>query len=245
MPIILTALAIASILYGLFIMSLGSGTWFFAFWLVLGAVLLAAALAVHLGWWKVLPPLARRAGGIAAVALAVGFLVTQACIFSEFYDQGDEGLDYLIVLGAQVRDDGPSVVLRHRLDAACEYLEANPGTTCIVSGGQSPSEPMTEADSMADYLIGRGIAPDRIVVEGRSTNTKENIGFSSSFLDPETGSVGIVTNNFHVFRGVAIARKAGFASVQGIAAPSNLDVLPNNLVRESLGIAKDFLAGNL
>ena len=57
--------------------------------------------------------------------------------------------------------------------------------------------------------------------------------------------MGIVTNNFHLFRGMRIARKAGIVNVCGIAADSNPLYLPNNMVRESLGLAKDFLAGNI
>ena len=136
-------------------------------------------------------------------------------------------------------------MLKHRLDTACDYLERNPETHCIVSGGQGTNEHAPEADVMAAYLIERGIDPDRIAIENRSSNTKENMEFSADLLDPAHDSIGIVTNNFHVFRAVALARKAGYAHVTGIAAPSNLDVLPNNLVRESLGLAKDFLVGNL
>ena len=40
--------------------------------------------------------------------------------------KGSQDLDYIIVLGAQVREDGPSVVLKYRLDAAVDYLNGNP-----------------------------------------------------------------------------------------------------------------------
>ena len=66
-----------------------------------------------------------------------------------------------------------------------------------------------------------------------------------AFIDPNTDQVGIVTNNFHVFRGTAIAHKQGIAYAYGIAAPSNCWYLPNNLLYETFGISKDFLKGNL
>ena len=245
MAIALAICGIASILYGAHIMLIGSGTWFFAFWYAFGAVLLLAALGMHLGWWKAMPAIARRTTGIIVAVLLASFLVTQACIFTEFDDQGEDSLDCIVVLGAQVHESGPSVVLKHRLDTARDYLERNPGTRCIVSGGQGANEHAPEADVMAAYLIEQGIDPDRIAIENRSSNTKENMGFSAALLDPARDRVGIVTNNFHVFRAIALARKAGYAHATGIAAPSNLDVLPNNLVRESLGLAKDLLAGNL
>ena len=58
-------------------------------------------------------------------------------------------------------------------------------------------------------------------------------------------SVGVVTNNFHVFRSVRIAQELGISDVCGIAAPSNPWYLPNNLLREFLGVCKDFAAGNI
>ena len=57
--------------------------------------------------------------------------------------------------------------------------------------------------------------------------------------------MGIVTNDFHVYRAVHIARKAGLAHACGIAGYSTPLYLPNNLLRESLGLAKDFAVGNI
>ena len=245
MTLALCIIGAACLAYGLLVLSIASGTWFFAFWLALGAVLLGFAWALHAGWWAALPLGAKRATGIAAVLLIAGFLATQALIARDFNDQGEDGLDCIIVLGAQVRDNGPSVVLQYRLDTACTYLERNPQTRCIVSGGKGGNEQSSEASVMAEYLVARGIDSSRISRENRSTNTQENIAFSARLLDPANDHVGIVTNNFHMYRGVGIARKAGFAHVVGIAADSTPLFLPNNLVRESFGVAKDLLTGNL
>jgi uncharacterized SAM-binding protein YcdF (DUF218 family) len=48
----------------------------------------------------------------------------------------------------------------------------------------------------------------------------------------EEGSVAVVTNNFHVFRALQIARKNGLKDVCGIAAPTSFKHLPNNMMRE-------------
>ena len=42
----------------------------------------------------------------------------------------------VIVLGAALRGDQPSLMLADRLDAAEKYLNAHPESVCIVSGGQ-------------------------------------------------------------------------------------------------------------
>ena len=245
MSIVLLIAGIACVLYGVSVMAIWSGTWFFAFWYVLGALLLGAAWAVHAGVWGSLPAGFRHVAAVAAGVALVGFLVTQGLILKDFHDAGEDGLDYVIVLGAQVYEDRPSVVLANRLDAACEYLERNAGTRCIVSGGQGANEPATEASVMAAYLERRGIDPARIIAEDRSRTTVENIANCRGLVDPANDRVGIATSNFHLFRSLGIARKAGFAHACGISAPTAAFSLPNNMVRESLGIAKDFIAGNL
>ena len=162
-----------------------------------------------------------------------------------FRNTPEAGLDYIIVLRAQVRENGPSVVLRYRLDAAADYLRDNPSTICIVSGGQGYNEPVSEAVAMRDYLVARGIDETRIRMEAASKNTVENMEFSKAFFDPAADSAGIVTNNFHLFRACGIARKAGIEHISEIPAPSTPLYLPNNLLREFLGVVKDTLAGNL
>ena len=246
MTILLALLGVAAIAYGVTVMMLNSGTPFFAVWYLLGALLLLAAMATHAGWWALLPVLVRR---VAAVLLAVVFVVfagTQALILGQSGSQGEPGLDCIVVLGAQIRPDGsPSGVLQYRLEAAYTYLQDNPRTRCIVSGGQGPNEPCSEADGMADYLESRGIAADRFMREDRSLNTQQNIQNSMAFLDAESDRVGIVTNDFHIFRATRIAQKAGIQYVCGIAAYSVPWYQPNNMLREGMGIVKDFLAGNL
>ena len=121
----------------------------------------------------------------------------------------------------------------------------NENTVCIVSGGQGSNEPCSEAEGMCRYLIERGIAPARILMEDKSTDTSENIAFSMQFLDKENDSVGVVTNNFHVFRGVHLARHMGIREVCGISAPSDVYFLLNNMVREFFGVMKDLVYGNL
>ena len=136
------------------------------------------------------------------------------------------------------------MVLKYRLDQAYDYLKDNEATICIVSGGQGSNEPCTEAEAMERYLEDRGITSSRIIREDRSRNTLENLRFSKELIK-EGASVGIVTNNFHMFRGVAIAKKQGYTDVCGIPASSNPIYLPNNMLREFFGVIKDKLRGNI
>ena len=239
------ALGIACIVYGFCILAVGSGTMFFAVWFGIAALLFGAAAGVHFDWIAKAPFVAKCAGGAVLVAVLALGVVETGCVATGFNAAGRPGLDYLVVLGAQVKSDGPSVVLRHRLDTAAAYLRDNPDTLCIVTGGQGANEPFTEAEGMRDYLVSVGIDEDRIILEPQARNTQQNIAYSMTLMDSPDASVGVVTNNFHVFRGVSLAKKQGMTDVCGIAAPSNPLYLPNNILREYFGITKDFLAGNL
>ena len=171
-------------------------------------------------------------------------LLTEMLILSHFGDK-DQDVDWVIVLGAQVFEDRPSLVLKYRLDKAAEYLKSHPDTKCIVSGGKGPNEPFSEAHGMSRYLIEAGISEDRILLEEESMNTSENLENCLKMLPENCGKVGIVTNNFHIFRALRIAKKKGYEDVCGIVAPSKPFYLQTNLLREFVGVTKDLLYGNM
>ena len=118
-------------------------------------------------------------------------------------------LDYIIVLGAHVNGTKLTLALLERVRRALLYLEENPGTKAVLSGGRGDGERISEAEAMYRYLTEHGVSPERLIKEERSTNTKENLDFSLRLIGSTDYSIGIVTNNFHVFRGVAIGKKCG------------------------------------
>lgn len=221
----------------------GTGTWFFLIWGIMGvAFTLWGIFRGHI--WHVMPHWLHITAGTLFLLMLAVFLFTEGCIISGFSKNTDKELDYIVVLGAQLKTTGPSRVLQYRLDTAYEYLTAHPDTKVIVSGGQGSNEPASEAQGMYDYLVKRGIEPGRIVLEDKSVNTEQNIRFSKEFLQADADKVGIVSNNFHVFRAVKLAKAAGYRNVVGIAAPATALYLPNNMLREFFGVVKDFLMGH-
>ena len=222
-----------------------SGGKFYLVWAVGGVCLLVLAFLLQFGMWDRIPLVLRRIFGVVVLIGIVLFVIVEGLILSRFHDKGKENLDYIIVLGAQMKPAGPSAVLKFRLDAAYDYLMENENTICIVSGGQGSNEPCSEAEGMYQYLIDRGISSERLIMEDQSTDTSENIAYSMALIGENDTSVGIVTNNFHVFRGVRLAKAAGVQEVYGIAARSNIYFQLNNMVREFFGIMKDLVCGNL
>jgi uncharacterized SAM-binding protein YcdF (DUF218 family) len=223
------------------------GTGFYFIWLA------AAGFSFILYWlfgreksfWGFLPGWVRTTLIVLAAIGLLVFVFVEGCIVSRFWDQAPADLDYIIVLGAQMKESGPSRALQMRLDRAYDYLTANERTKAVLSGGQGPDEPVSEAQGMRDYLVSRGIKEDRLILEEKSTSTWENLTFSSRYVEAGTDTVGIVTNNFHIFRAKKIAEKAGYQNIYGIAAKGEAALQLNNMIREFFGVVKDFLVGNL
>lgn len=223
--------------YGILIRAIGSGTGFFLVWIALAVIFVGCSAAAQAGLWGIMPQFLRRVTLVLLCLILVLFTGIGGCIGSKMNTEGKPGLDYIIVLGAQIYERGPSAVLRFRLDKAVEYLNENPRTKCIVSGGKGSNEPCSEAEGMEKYLIRQGIPEERILKEKKSTTTAENIQYSKKFIKSKE-SVGIVTNNFHMFRALQIAKRQGLEDPSGIAAESTALYLPNNVLREILAEIK-------
>jgi len=168
--------------------------------------------------------------GTILVATLCGLVITG--MFPEKCDA-----DVLIVLGCLVDGENPSLSLLYRLNAAERYLKEHPDAVCILSGGQGDREDITEALCMYRVLTGRGIAPSRLYLEERSTNTFENLRYSREVMAENgiEGSICLVTNSFHLYRARIIAGRQGM-TCGGLAASSHLLTLPLYIFREAAGI---------
>lgn len=90
---------------------------------------------------------------------------------------------------------------------------------------------------MYRYLTERGIAPERLFKEDRSSNTNENLKFSLEILKGQgiDGPITIITSEFHEYRANAVAQKLG---IESYSTPSHTFFLylPTFYVRELYGI---------
>ena len=218
------------------------------FWLFLGGAFFLAGAAcripvLHTAFER-LPSLVKVMGGIFLAAGLAGFLFVEGCIISAMTGSGEKPVDYLIVLGAQVKGTRVSKALSQRLSRAAEYLLEHEDTIVIVSGGQGQGEDISEASAMKTWLISRGIEAERILEEDKSVNTSQNIRFSKELMENPEASVGIVSNDFHVFRAAHIAKAQGLDAIP-IPAPSSLGMYPHYMVREAFAVVKDLAVGNM
>lgn len=218
---------------------LAMGKWnstFAMFWPLAGAGCLTAHLAVRWGpdW------LAVAVCCLCSIAFFI-FAVVEARICWEMRKKPDRSCRFIIVLGAQVCGEKVTDSLRRRLEEAVRYLVLHPETKAVVSGGRGKGENITEAEAMKKYLIERGISPERILSEEKSASTRENFCYSKQLICHTDKPVGIVTNNFHMYRAVCWARIMGYQNLHTLPAGTHPVLFLNYITREFFGICKLWL----
>ena len=185
-----------------------------------------------------------------AICFVTGAVISCFMIKYAFYNEppvmdvnGDNGT--VVVLGCQIYGENPSVSLRGRLDAAYEYLVTHESCKGIVAGGQGEDEIVPEAYVMKNYLVGRGISENRIIMEDRSENTQQNIRFSGEIIKennlPET--MYIITDIFHSYRAYLFAEKSGYKAYN-ISSDLYWPLFGEYWVRDLLGILHMKLISN-
>ena len=187
---------------------------------------------------------------VVTVILCIGLLVcgiTEALIIKASFGDPDEVVEYVVVLGAKVRDDGPSVSLQNRIDGAYDYLTAHPDAIAVVTGGKGADEPMTEAQCMYDHLVAMGIDPDRIWMEDKATSTWENLQFSLKLIEEKTGQrptkIGLLSSEYHLFRAKLFADACNVEAAGIPAHTTRLSQMVNHFMREVAGVWHYILLG--
>ena len=174
-----------------------------------------------------------------SVVIWIIFALVELVILCSMVVIPKKNLDYIIILGAQIKRKKITNALERRLNKGLTYLKENPGTKCIVSGGRGKGEDISEAEAMAEYLLDNGIDKARIFLEDKSKTTWQNLEYSQQFIHkPGKNKIGIVTNNFHIYRSMKIAEIQGYEHAFAIPATTNMIVFPNYMTREFFALGK-------
>jgi len=162
----------------------------------------------------------------------------------------------MVVFGCQMRRDGPSVLLKDRLDTALAYWEAHPDIKIVVTGGKGDDEHVSEAQGMYDYLTAHGVDGANIYMEDKSRNTWQNINNTFALMEREgwelTDDVLLVSSGFHLARIELLWNRARAQALRGetyggqyvstLAAPvSHAPSAVQMFFREPLALVKSFL----
>lgn len=179
--------------------------------------------------------------GIIAASVTEGFIIRAA------HPDSPPACEYIIVLGAGVNGNKPSLSLQERIHAAYGYLTANPDTVAILSGGQGSGDDITEAACMYGELTAMGIDGSRLLLEEKSSSTMENLTFSLELAQTQLGSrptrVGIVSSEYHLFRAGLFAKALGLESFGIPAKTTWVSLRLNYYLREIAAVWKYLVFG--
>lgn len=188
---------------------------------------------------------------IAAIAVLIFgfacFMAAETPVFLGSRSDGDTSADYVIVMGAGINGDVPSLSLQSRLNAAHDWLVAHPDSIAILSGGRGSGENLTEAQCMFDWLTARGIPAERLLLEDRATNTYENIQYSLQLLETRGVSspdkIAIISSDYHLCRIRMIAEHFGFDALCRAAHTPYLSLYLNCAIREAFALWEIWVFG--
>jgi uncharacterized SAM-binding protein YcdF (DUF218 family) len=193
--------------------------WFFAgptnFLIVLGVV---GAVLLFTRW--------KRLGRAAALASAVGLLLIGFSPFGKliarsledrFPQQSAEArpVHGIIVLGGAIGYSRGQVAYNEaasRMTVAIELAKKHPTARLVFSGGHGAlvSDERTEAEAAGELFRLAGIDGERLVLEDRSRNTRENALFTRELIEPNPGERWLlVTSAFHMPRAIGCFRAIG------------------------------------
>ena len=149
-----------------------------------------------------------------------------------------ENIDCIIVLGCQVKSDGSlSHMLRDRLIRALELYNAGAAPKLLMSGDHGHKE-YNEVGAMKNYATENGVPPADVFMDHAGFSTYETIYRAKEVF--EAKKVIIVTQEYHLYRALYIAKKLG---VDAYGVSCDLNVYAGQSardIREVLARNKDF-----
>ena len=194
---------------------------------------------------KKCPKLIKYLLKILLLCFILTFVIFQSKIILNMRDTSKAGADYVIVLGCQVVGDYASLPLLQRGYTAIRYLNKNPETKVILTGGKGFGENITEAEALRRLLLEKKIDKERILLEDRSGSTLENLKKSNELYDLSGKNIVIVTSDYHMFRSLSIAKKIKYENVSGLPSRSQRISLPAFLLREYAAIMYYKISGRI
>lgn len=231
-------------LYGIVVLSIiGGGALFNWFYLCLGALLVFLGRSFRTGKDK---KTRDRAVCVIAAVCAFVFIVTEAAIVLYPIRGPEAAADYVILLGTQMREDGPSVDFKARILAAYSYMKENPESLLIATGGKGEDELVSEAEGAVRYLSDLGIPEERMIAEDSSRNTQQNIENSYRLIEangdaPSESRIVIVSAAYHLMRACYIASQNGFRNISVKGSVGNILIQPHFYTREFFALIKEII----
>ncbi len=151
--------------------------------------------------------------------------------------------DAIVVAGCRVLPSGaPSQALARRAELALRLYREGRAPRVVFTGGVGRHGP-SEASVAAQHAVRAGLPAARVVLEERSTSTRENADFAAALIGPEA-RVLVVTDAYHVFRARRVFAQA-FAQAEAAGVPLTGAALRHAVPRELIAVLIYGVRGDL
>ncbi|WP_436862812.1 YdcF family protein [Staphylococcus caeli] len=183
---------------------------------------------------------------ISAIAFSAAFAFICYLSCSSNFSKNNPATDFdiILVLGAGIFTEQVTPMLADRLDRAFALYNQQPNAYMLVSGGQGPDEPISEALAMQRYLISLGVNPNQILLEDQSTSTLENMQYSAQLLKQHFATppkIVCVTSQFHIMRAIRFGQKFNL-NLAGIGSHTPYHFFEIALIRDFLALMYQYKA---
>ena len=164
---------------------------------------------------------------------------TQAQILTENDYTEIENVDCIIVLGAGIWGDKPSPILEDRLLEAIRLYNNKVSPKIIMSGDHGRKE-YDEVNIMKNFAIKKGIPSEDIFMDHAGFSTYESLYRAKEVF--EAKKVVIVTQKYHLYRALYIAKRLGIEAYGVNSDPRRYVGEAYRELREILARNKDFFS---
>lgn len=152
----------------------------------------------------------------------------------------DANFDCALVLGCKVKADGyPSDMLHDRLQRGVELYNAGVVPKLLMSGDHGQTE-YDEVNTMKQFAIDEGIASSDIFMDHAGFSTYESMYRARDIFNAK--KIVIVTQEYHLYRAIYIARKLG---IEAYGTHADYHIYAGQSAREAREILaryKDFFS---
>lgn len=149
-----------------------------------------------------------------------------------------DDIDCILVLGCGVWGEEPSPMLRDRIEKGIELYKKGVAKKIIMSGDHGRSD-YDEVNVMKKYAIDRGVSSEDIFMDHAGFSTYESMYRAKEVFNVK--SVVIVSQEYHLYRAIYIAKKLGLNAYGVNSEPKKYIGQFHRDIREILARNKDFV----
>lgn len=194
---------------------------------------------------KILTKVLKWAGILCLLAVlllfSINFYVRQSTkkqILDEAAAAALDDVDCILVLGAGIWGDRPSPMLEDRLQTAISLYDRQAAPKLLMSGDHGREE-YDEVNTMKRYAMTEGVPSEDIFMDHAGFSSYESMYRAKEIFQAK--KIIIVTQEYHLYRSLYIARRLGLEAYGVSADPRQYAGAAYRECREILARNKDFV----